>query len=88
MRCESVFSAVRLTTSRAVECRITSSSIRPLLASVAPAARRPAAEADTGRPTVTEKKQGLEESPQEAQRKWEEQMRRLGVDPNQYKVKK
>ena len=62
--------------------------LKQVLASVAPDARRPAAEADTGRPTVTEKKQGLEESPQEAQRKWEEQMRRLGVDPNQYKVKK
>jgi DNA primase len=62
--------------------------LKQVLASVAPEARRPASEADNNRPTVTEKKQGMEESPEEAQRKWEAHMRKLGVDPNQYKVKK
>lgn len=62
--------------------------LKQVLASVAPEARKPGAEAENKRSTVTEKKQGMEESPEEAQRKWEVHMRKLGVDPNQYKVKK
>lgn len=62
--------------------------LKQVLASVAPDARKPAAEADSRRPNVTEKKQGMEESPEEAQRKWEADMRKRGLDPDQYKVKK
>jgi len=62
--------------------------LKQVLASVAPEARKPAAEADNNRPTAWEKKQGMDESPEEAQRKWEAHMRKLGVDPNQYKVNK
>jgi hypothetical protein len=62
--------------------------LKQVLASVAPDARKPAAEADSNRTRVTEKKQGMEESPEEAQRKWEESMRKLGVDPEKYRVTK
>jgi len=62
--------------------------LRQVLASVAPDARKPAAEAENRRPTVTEKKQGIDESPEEAQRKWEADMRRRGIDPDQYKANK
>ena len=62
--------------------------LKQVMASVAPDARKPAAEADSRRPNVTEKKQGMEESPEEAQRKWEAHMRKLGVDTSKYKVNK
>ncbi|WP_328184658.1 hypothetical protein [Marinobacter sp. OP 3.4] len=58
--------------------------LKQVLATVAPEARRPAAETENRRPNVTEKKQGMEESPEESQRKWEEHMRKLGVDPEKY----
>jgi len=61
--------------------------LKQVLASVAPDARKPAAEVDSKRPNVTEKKQGMEESPEEAQRKWEANMRKLGVDPEKYRTK-
>lgn len=60
--------------------------LKQVLASVAPEARKPAAGADDGRPTAWEKKQGMDESPEEAQRRWEAHMRRLGLDPDKYKV--
>lgn len=59
--------------------------LKQVLASVAPDARKPAVETDR-RPNVIEKKQGLDESPEEAKRKWEADMRRRGIDPNQYKA--
>lgn len=62
--------------------------LKQVMASVAPDARKPAAEAENNRPNVTEKKQGMEESPEQAQRKWEAQMKKLGVDTSQYKVNK
>lgn len=62
--------------------------LKQVLASVAPDARRPAAEAENKRPTVTEKKQGMDETPEEAKRKWEADMRRRGLDPDKYKVNK
>ncbi|MEX2475031.1 hypothetical protein [Marinobacter sp.] len=62
--------------------------LKQVLASVAPDARKPAAGPDNNRSTVTEKKQGMEESSEEAQRKWEASMRRLGVDPEEYKTRK
>lgn len=62
--------------------------LKQVLVSVAPDARRPAAEADTRRPTVTEKKQGMDETPEEAKRKWEADMRRRGLNPDKYKVNK
>lgn len=62
--------------------------LKQVLASVAPDARRPAAEVENKRPTVTEKKQGMDETPEEAKRKWEADMRRRGLDPDKYKVNK
>lgn len=62
--------------------------LKQVMASVAPEARKPAAESDNTRPNVTEKKQGMEESPEQAQRKWEAHMKKLGVDTSQYKVNK
>lgn len=62
--------------------------LRQVLASVAPDALRPAAESENKRPTVTEKKQGMDETPEEAKRKWEADMRRWGFNPDQYKVNK
>lgn len=62
--------------------------LKQVLASVAPDAKRPAAAVESNRPTATEKRQGREESPEEAKRKWEADMRRLGVDPDKYKVNK
>lgn len=62
--------------------------LKQVLATVAPDARKPAAETDHRRPTVTEKKQGMDESPEEAQRKWEAQMASLGVDTSKFRVKK
>lgn len=61
--------------------------LKQVLTSVAPDASSPKPE--TGRrPTVIEKKQGVQETPEQSRRKWEADMRRLGVDPDQYKVKK
>ncbi|MDX1755865.1 MAG: hypothetical protein R3175_07400 [Marinobacter sp.] len=59
--------------------------LKQVLASVAPEAKRPAVEPESDRrPTSWEKKQGRDESPEEARRKWEEDMRRLGVDPAKF----
>lgn len=58
--------------------------LKQVLATVAPEARKPAAEAEGKRPTSWEKKQGMDESPEESRRKWEESMRKLGVDPSKY----
>ena len=62
--------------------------LKQVMASVAPDARKPSAEAENNRPNVTEKKQGMDESPEQAQRKWEAQMQKLGLDTSQYKVNK
>lgn len=62
--------------------------LKQVLATVAPEARKPAAEAEHRRPIVTEKKQGRDETPEEAQRKWEAQMEKLGVDTSKFKVNK
>jgi len=62
--------------------------LKQVLASVAPEARNPAPEAETRRPTVTQKKQGMEETPEQAQRKWEAHMKKLGIDTSIYKVNK
>ncbi|TBW58537.1 hypothetical protein EZI54_03905 [Marinobacter halodurans] len=62
--------------------------LKQVLATVAPEARKPGAESDSNRPTSWEKKQGLEETPEESRRKWEAQMRRLGVDPEQFNTKR
>lgn len=58
--------------------------LKQVLATVAPEARKPDAEAEGKRPTSWEKKQGMDESPEESRRKWEESMRKLGVDPSKY----
>src|SRR5690554_4225061 len=62
--------------------------LKQVLASVAPEARNPAPAAETRRPTVTQKKQGMDESPEESQRKWEASMKKLGIDTSIYKVNK
>lgn len=62
--------------------------LKQVLASVAPNAGKPATQEDKSRPTSWEKKQGLQETPEQSKRKWEADMRRLGVDPSQYKIKK
>ncbi|PHS48773.1 MAG: hypothetical protein COB05_04490 [Marinobacter sp.] len=59
--------------------------LKQVLASVAPEARKPAAEAEH-RTTVTEKKQGMDETPEQARLKWEADMRRRGIDPGQFKT--
>jgi len=58
--------------------------LKQVLATVAPEAKKPAAEADSDRPRFVEKKQGVEETQEESRRKWEEQMRKLGVDPSKF----
>ncbi len=62
--------------------------LKKVLASVAPDARNPAPEAANRKSTVTQKKQGMEETPEQAQRKWEAHMKKLGVDTSIYKVNK
>lgn len=59
--------------------------LRQVMGSVAPEKSVPEV---NGRPRFEEKKQGMEESPEETQRKWEEQMARLGVDTSKYKTRK
>lgn len=58
--------------------------LKQVLATVAPEARKPAAEADNRRPNVTEKKQGMEETPEQAQAAWRRNMEKLGVDPDKF----
>ncbi|BEH14295.1 hypothetical protein [Marinobacter shengliensis] len=62
--------------------------LKQVLATVAPDARRAAAEQNGSRPTAWEKKQGMDETAEEAQRKWEADMRRRGLDPDKYKTVK
>ena len=58
--------------------------LKQVLATVAPEARKPAAEADNHRPNVIEKKQGLEETPEQAQAAWRRDLIKRGIDPDQF----
>ncbi|NWO06346.1 MAG: hypothetical protein HLX50_11805 [Alteromonadaceae bacterium] len=62
--------------------------LKQVLASVAPDARKPAAEAENRPSGFVEKRQGVEETREESQRRWEANMERLGVDTSKFKVNK
>lgn len=61
--------------------------LKQVLTTVAPAANKPSAEAEA-RPTSWIKKQGMDETPEEANRKWKAQLKKMGVDPANYTTKR
>ncbi len=57
--------------------------LRQVMATIAPSGASAPTSAPN-RPRVTERKQGVDETPEESNRKWAENLKRLGVDPDQF----